>query len=484
MTVTISAEEDYYATLGLATTATAEEVRRVYRELARQCHPDMAGGDAEAFRRIQEAYEVLRDPVLRQAYDRQRVARGLGRDAPLECAVTLSATQLTALGVPQMLYVLLDLRSQAVETAQRLPLNLALVIDRSTSMQGPRIGNVKLSALSLFDDLLDEDRLAIIAFSDYPDVVVESVSASEKNKLRTAVTNLTTGGGTEILPALRAGLTQVRRFADNCFINHVILLTDGRTYGDEEACLLEAQKAQGERIGISTLGIGDDWNDLFLDALARHGGGVCQYISSPAQLQELLLAQIRTLSHVAIKNMTVNLSLPPWVRLQTTFRAAPFMEALDVKPGRAFALGGLGQEPLSLLFEFIVRQPDAGERRVGRFDFEGTTSGTPIAIRRDVNVQFVKHALDPMDVPARLLNVSSRLSIFRLQERAWQVLEQGDVKQATHLLQSAATRLFEIGYRELGQAAMAEAERVQSGTEPSQRGRKQVRYGTRSLTQR
>jgi len=479
---TISAEEDYYAVLGLPSSTTPEEVKRAYRDLARQHHPDVSGGDAETFRRVQEAYEVLHDPVLRQAYDRHRVARGLGREVPLECALTLSAAQLVALDTPQMLYALLDLHPRVPDLKQRLPLNLALVIDRSTSMQGPRIGNVKLAVSNLLEVLLEHDRLAIIAFSDHAEVVAESTPVREIARLRAAVASLTTGGGTEILQGLRAGLEQVRRFADKGTNAHVVVLTDGRTYGDEEACLLEAKHAQSEAIGISTLGIGDDWNDLFLDALARHGGGVCQYISSPAQLQELLLEHIRDLSHVSVNRLTLNVNLPPWVQLQGVFRAAPFMEALGVMPGRAFSLGQVGQESLSLLLELVVHQPDAGERRVARLDFEGIAGEDPITIRRDVNVQFVAEAAGPVEAPGRLLNTLSRLSIFRLQERAWQALERGDVKQATHLLESAATRLFEIGHRELGQVVLVEAERVQRGVEPTSRGRKQVRYGTRGLT--
>lgn len=484
MKTTISAEEDYYAILNLPPSTTSEEVKRAYRDLARQHHPDAAGGNAEIFRKVQEAYEVLRDPVPRQAYDRQRVARGLGREAAMECTLTLSAAQLAALDVPQMLYALLDLRPRVDVTAQRLPLNLALVIDRSTSMQGGRIGNVKLAVLNLVDGLQEQDRLSLIAFSDHAEVLVESTLAWNKSKLRSAIPGLTPGGGTEILQGLRAGLEQVRRFVDKDACNHVILLTDGRTYGDEEVALAEAQRAQTEGIGISTLGIGDDWNDLFLDALARRGGGICQYISSPAQLQELLQEQIRGLSNVAINRLGMNVNLPPWVQLQGAFRAAPLMETLSIIPGRSFPLGHLGQEPLVLLLELVVHQPNAGERRVVRLDFEGVTNGAPVIIRRDVAVQFVAHRLETTLVTGRLLNILSRLSIFRLQERAWQVLDEGDVKQATHLLESAATRLFEIGYRELGQVALLEAERVQRSGEPTQKGRKQVRYGTRGLTPR
>ncbi|MBI3979367.1 MAG: DnaJ domain-containing protein [Chloroflexi bacterium] len=67
---------DHYALLGVPPTATAEEVRRAYRRLARKYHPDTTTEPrdraAERFKRITEAYEVLSDPKRRAEYDRRR----------------------------------------------------------------------------------------------------------------------------------------------------------------------------------------------------------------------------------------------------------------------------------------------------------------------------------------------------------------------------------------------------------------------------
>src|SRR3954452_19466119 len=75
----MAAVTDYYAVLGVARTASVEEIRSAYRKLARQYHPDVASKDtesAERFRQVTEAYEVLSDAERRQRYDMFGSAQG------------------------------------------------------------------------------------------------------------------------------------------------------------------------------------------------------------------------------------------------------------------------------------------------------------------------------------------------------------------------------------------------------------------------
>src|ERR1044071_7289120 len=63
------AKRDYYEVLGVGKNASADEIKKAFRRLAVQYHPDKEGGDEAKFKEINEAYEVLKDQSKRQRYD-------------------------------------------------------------------------------------------------------------------------------------------------------------------------------------------------------------------------------------------------------------------------------------------------------------------------------------------------------------------------------------------------------------------------------
>ena len=483
---TINSRKDYYAILNISLNADADEIKQAYREKARDYHPDSGHGDAERFREIQEAYEVLRDEGLRRAYDRQREKLGLSEDAPVGLALLQSRTEALPLDVAQILYVLVEIQPHAElqKEITRQHLNVALVVDCSTSMSGARMQHVKVAAADLVEALGPQDRLALVAFSDRAEVLAPTHLVDSPRIFKSALAALTPSGGTEIYQGLLAGLKEVRQYASSELVNHVILLTDGRTYGDETYALTEARRAVTEGISISAFGIGEDWNDEFLDGLARIAGGVSRYIRAPSDVRAALRRQIQGLSSTLLQNVKLEINTAPYVSVQGVYRAAPYLEILEHSESNVVALGNvMADEPISVVLEFVIDRVVTGERRIARLDLIGEriAAPEPVRLRQDVSLTFT---LEPKEepVPTKLLNRLGRLSVFHLQERAWKALSAGDVSKATSYLEYAATRLFDMGHRDLGQAAMLEVNRLTHGGDPTKEGRKKLRYGTRSLT--
>ena len=112
-------------------------------------------------------------------------------------------------------------------------------------------------------------------------------------------------------------LAEMEKNRQKYSINHLILLTDGQTYGDEDKCLVVAVEAAKHRhIGISAMGIGEDWNDTLLDALATRSGGVSQYIASTGEIQHFLRERLQGLGAVYGDNLRLALKMADGVRVQ------------------------------------------------------------------------------------------------------------------------------------------------------------------------
>jgi len=500
--MSIDAEKDYYAILGVPQSATDEEIRRAHRALARRYHPDSRTEKAPTtlFHEIQAAYAILSDPHSRRAYDRRRAELGLSKQAAngwpssaLSWKILPSQDQLCSLYEEQVLYLLVEIRPAATGRGKRLPLNLCLVIDRSTSMQGARLEHVKQAAHQIIDELQDDDVLAVVTFDDRAEVVLPSQLSTNRAYAKAKISTILASGGTEILQGIQAGLAEVEKLHSGQVISHLILLTDGQTYGDEEDCVAEAQLAGARRIGITAMGIGEDWNDVLLDEIAAESGGVSAYIASPGQVRTLLQKRVRGLGSVFAQGLALEFRCAEDVRVESAFRTSPYLERLSLPPkvggdrgGALMNLGSLQVDvPLTIVLEVGVAQKPPGEHRLLQLELTGDVPALGRQgekLRRDVHCTFTPTEPPPKPVPPAVLSVLSKITIYRMQERAWEVLDSGDVKAATQQLEIIATRLFSLGETQLARAAMLEAGRISQGGTATAKGRKELKYGTRSLT--
>ncbi len=478
--------QDYYAELNLDPAATIQEIRQAYRDLARQFHPDIstAPDAGERFLRIQQAYEILGDEEKRAAYDRQRKKEGLGQPPALVAKYTLSQQVISPLSEEQVIYLLLEVYPRADLEIKRLPLNLSLAIDRSTSMQGVRLQRVKDATNFIIDFLDDADVFSLVTFSDRAEIVLPGQSSINKPYAKSRVSTIRSSGGTEILQGMLAALGEIDRWCSPDMVNHLILLTDGQTYGDEAQCIEEARAAGMRRIGISTMGIGQDWNDKLLDEIAHQSSGTSMYIDSASKVPTFFRECIHSLSAVVARDLKFTLRLSERVRLSEAFRVSPYLERLK-SDDATIKSGQLGtDQPCVLLISLLVDAQGLGTMPLVQID---VTADIPSLRRQDksrmnISVNVSDQPGARPQSPASIVSVLSKLAIFKMQEKTMYELEQGQVDRASQRLETMATRLLNLGENELAKAALLEAGRLARTGHLSPEGRKRIRYGTRSLS--
>ncbi len=476
--------DNYYVRLGVPRDATPEEIRRAYHQAARRLHPDAnpSPGAVEQFLRIQEAYDTLFDAEKRAEYDKSLAE--VDPSPSIAINTLYSRPGLLQTTAPQLIYVLLEITPIAAENEpSEIPLNLCIVVDRSTSMQGARMDIVKATAKRLVQQLRPIDYLSIVAFSDRAEVIVPAARGYRRDRLEAQISLLQTGGGTEIYKGLQAGMTEVTRFLRPNHINHLVLITDGHTYGDEENCLKLADEAKEQGITISGLGIGNEWNDKFLDMLAEKTGGNSVYVTGTRDIQRFLELKFRELNNIFAENTTLQFENNPNVEIQYAFRLQP--EPSNISLDTPLKLGNVyREESLKVIFELLVK---------GHFS---TPSYTLLdgALKLEVparTIPTVRHFIkfsrpvykkeQKYSPPSEIVQAMSRLTLYRMQEQAKQDMEEGNIEQATRRLRYLATHLLAQGESTLATAVLGEAGRLERGSSFSEEGGKRIKYGTRAL---
>ncbi len=476
-----------YAILGIPPEASSDDIREAYRLAARRFHPDAntnEGADLQ-FRDIAAAYEILGNPLQRSQYD-SSIRKFKNEPSYYTLRITPSKRVLNTLDEPQVYYLLLDIVPMRFEAHKRQAanLNLTLVLDRSTSMRGLRLDKVKIAAHQIIDQLTQEDILSVVTFSDRADTIIPARTVTDKISLRSMVSMMRAEGGTEIFHGLNAGLEQCSKHAGPRLVNHIILLTDGRTFGDEAQCLKLAEKAADQGIGISAMGIGEEWNDEFLDAIASRTGGTSTYINSPGAVVKFLNERVRSLGDTFVERMQLTIAPDADVKLESLFRLQPSPQPIEVHP-QPIQLGSMEfNRTASILIQLqMPPSPKAGIRTVVRLDVTGDVIGSQrpgYKVLGDTSVEFAENP-PPENPPLAILDALGKLTLYRMQQKAEESLTHGNVSEATRRLENLATRLLAAGQEDLAQMAIVEARRVSSTNMLSEEGRKTLKFGTRML---
>jgi Ca-activated chloride channel family protein len=192
------------------------------------------------------------------------------------------------------------------EKKERVPVNVAIVIDKSGSMSSDRkIENAKEAALLAVDKLDCSDILSVVAYNHEVEVLVPATKLTDKRSVREEIRRLNADGTTALYAGVQKGADEVRKFLVRQRVNRIVLISDGLANvgpaGPDQLGRLGCQLAE-EGISVTTIGLGLGYNEDLMSKLAFTSDGGHYFAQQSCDLTEIFDKEFaRTLSVVAQK---------------------------------------------------------------------------------------------------------------------------------------------------------------------------------------
>ncbi|MCP4174075.1 MAG: VWA domain-containing protein [Fuerstiella sp.] len=200
---------------------------------------------------------------------------------------------------------------------RRAGVNLAIVMDKSGSMQGEKIKRAREAAIDAIKLLSPDDIVSIITYDSTVNVLVPSTKLTDKQAVITAINGIASGGNTALFAGVSKGAAEVRKFLDRERVNRVILLSDGlANVGPSSPGELGSlgKSLIKENISVSTLGLGLGYNEDLMVQLAGASGGNHLFIEDASELVDIFRREFDDVLSVVAQEVDVRISIPKGIR--------------------------------------------------------------------------------------------------------------------------------------------------------------------------
>ncbi len=212
----------------------------------------------------------------------------------------------------------LTLDSESDAKVARPPLNVALCIDTSGSMDGKAIEDARKAAQTFLDGLRPGDGFSVVTFDSTARVVVPATHLRDKAELadvRKSIDGIHAEGTTDMVDGLSLAVQQVEKLYDASRVNRVVLLGDG-VPNDASRLRTIAQQAAGRGVSISTVGLGLDYDEILMGDIAQTAGGRFEYVDDSSKIASYFAEELSHISRVSARQARVRLSPGPGVTIE------------------------------------------------------------------------------------------------------------------------------------------------------------------------
>ena len=269
---------------------------------------------------------------------------------------------------------------EAVRSRTRDPINVAFVVDRSGSMGGEKIRLARDAVVQALRMLRPSDRFAVVMYDNEIQVVVPSTAAAAE-AIRNAVDQvqrIEARGNTDLSGGWLKGCEEIAGRLQDSQVSRCLLLTDGlanQGITDRDELVRHAGELRTRGITTTTIGLGADFDERLLEAMAHAGGGHFYFIEQAVQIADCLTSELGETQEIVARDVVVSVRPDSGVGVTTLNRFR-----LSEHDGGAVAvwIGDLAsRQEVSLVFKLTF--PMGPKGRATRVLFSAADAGGALA---------------------------------------------------------------------------------------------------------
>ncbi len=352
---------------------------------------------------------------------------------------------------------------------QRPLVNLALVLDRSGSMQGAKLEQAKAAAIEALTRLGVQDVFSVVVYDTNVNTIVPAQNAQYLQNIINNIQRIRAGGSTALFGGVSQGSSEIRKNLDNRYVHRIVLLSDGiANIGPstpEELGRLGAALVK-ENISVTTIGVGTDYNEDLMARLSQKSDGNTYFVESGVDLPRIFSAELGDVLNVVAKKVKITLILPENVKPVRIIGREGRIRNNRVEISMNQLYGD--QEKYALVEVNIPKSNTNDQFEIAKADVEyenpytqrkEKSYGSAVAQFSD-DVQTVEKSTNIGVVREYQLNLNALA-----QEQAIELSDKGKKKEAANALKKSAAALLNYGKKYHDKALMEEAEAIETQAE-------------------
>jgi Ca-activated chloride channel family protein len=208
--------------------------------------------------------------------------------------------------------------AEAPAAGERPPVNLTVVLDHSGSMSGDKLARAKDAAIEALRRLGPRDLFALVIYDHEVETVVPAQSAANAEWIEGRIRSIQSRGNTALFAGVSQGAAEVRKNIENRrYVPRILLLSDGlanvgpstpEDLGRLGAALMK------EGISVTTVGVGNDYNEDLMTRLSQQSDGNAYYAASSADLPRIFKAELGSVLSVVARQIILEITCTDGVR--------------------------------------------------------------------------------------------------------------------------------------------------------------------------